>query len=207
MVRVEGIPERTWSPLFRLSAWFTRRKLGRNVEPLRGYARSRPVFLAIAGLELGMERATRVDPTVRGLAELRVAALVGCEFCLDLGSAIVQKLGVPAAKLRDLNRHAVSTAFSPLEQAVLNYVDRMTATPATVRDEDVARVRAHLDEPQLVELTAAVAHENLRARMNHALGYEAEGFSTGQLCVLPARDEVNPEVAPPRNVGRSTGAA
>jgi AhpD family alkylhydroperoxidase len=207
MVRVEGVPPGTWSPLFRLSAWFARRKLGRSVEPLRGYARSRPVFLALAGLELGMERATRVDPALRGLAELRVAALVGCEFCLDLGSAVVRRLGVPDAKLRDLSRHAVSSVFSPLEQAVLNYVDRMTATPAVVRDEDVARVRAHLDEPQLVELTAAVAHENLRARMNHALGYEAEGFSAGGLCVLPVREEVTSEMSQGRTVGRSSGVA
>lgn len=189
MARVQGVSPRTWSPLFRLSAWFMRRKVGRDVEPLRGYARSRAVLLALGGLEVGMERATRVDPRLRGLAELRVAALVGCEFCLDLGSAIVRKLGVSEAKLRDLSRHGVSDVFSPLEQAVLDYVDRMTATPVTVRDEDVARLRAHLDEPQLVELTAAIAHENLRARMNHALGYGAEGFSPGALCVLPVRQD------------------
>jgi AhpD family alkylhydroperoxidase len=207
MARIEGVSPRTWSPLFRLSAWFMRRRVGRNVEPLRGYARSRPVLLALGGLELGMERATRVDPQLRGLAELRVAALVGCEFCLDIGSAVVRKLGVSDAKLRGLGRHGVSDAFTPLEQAVLDYADRMTATPATVRDEDVARLRGFLDEPQLVELTAAIAHENLRARMNHALGYEAEGFSAGALCVLPVREDVTREAAPPYTVGRSAGAA
>jgi hypothetical protein len=65
----------------------------------------------------------------------------------------------------------------------------MTATPVTVRDEDVARLRTFLDERQLVELTAAIAHENLRARMNHALGYGAEGFSSGGVCALPAVED------------------
>lgn len=79
-----------------------------------------------------------------------------------------------------------SSAFSPLEKAVLEYADRMTCTPVAVRDEDVRALRQHLDEPQLVELTAAIAHENLRARLNHALGYGAEGFTAGAYCVLAA---------------------
>jgi AhpD family alkylhydroperoxidase len=142
--------------------------------------------MAMAGLEIGMERAKRIDPRLRGLAELRVAALVGCAFCLDIGSSIVRNLGVPDAQLLDLNRHRESPAFSAREKAVLEYADRMTATPVDVRDEDVARLREFLDEGQLVELTAAIAHENLRSRMNHALGYGADGFSTGGVCALPA---------------------
>ena len=50
----------------------------------------------------------------------------------------------------------------------------------------IARLLERLDEAQLVELTAAIAHENLRARMNHALGYGADGFSAGGFCVLAA---------------------
>jgi 4-carboxymuconolactone decarboxylase len=163
----------------------TRRRFGRSMEPLRGYARSNAVMMALAGLEMGMERATRVEPRLRKLAELRVAALVGCRFCLDIGSSIVRGLGVPEAQLRDLNDYRHSAAFSAHEKAVLEYADRMTATPVDVRDEDVARLREFLDEAQLVELTAAIAHENLRARMNHALGYGAEGFTSG-VCALPA---------------------
>src|SRR5215510_8117433 len=157
MARIEGVPPTEPTPLLRVSEWFTRRKLGRSMEPLRGYARSNAVLLAIAGLEMGMERAKRIDP------RLRVAALVGCAFCLDIGSAIVRRLGVPDAQLLDLNRHRESAAFSAAEKAVLEYADRMTATPVDVRDEDVARLRAFLDEGQLVELTAAIAHENLRS--------------------------------------------
>jgi AhpD family alkylhydroperoxidase len=193
MARIDGIPPIASTPLLRLAEWMTRRRFGRSMEPLRGYARSSAVMLGLAGLEMGMERARRVDPRLRGLAELRVAALVGCEFCLDIGSAIVRKLGVPASQLLDLDRHRESAAFSAEEKAVLDYADRMTATPVAVRDEDVARLRAFLDEAQLVELTAAIAHENLRSRMNHALGYGAEGFSTGGVCALPAARDAAPD--------------
>ena len=186
MARIQGVPPTSRNPLYRLSSWLVRRRFGRSMEPLRGYALSNPVMIGLAGLEMGMERAKQVNPRLAKLAELRVAAVVGCPFCLDIGSAIVRRIGVPEAQLRDLNRYEDSPAFSALEKAVLRYADRMTATPVTVRDEDVSGLLAHFTEAQLVELTAAIAHENLRSRMNHALGYGAEGFSTGGVCALAA---------------------
>lgn len=186
MARIAGVPRDTTSPLLRLVFWLARRRFGADVEPLRGYATRPPVLLGVGALELAMERAHAVPAGLKKLAELRVAALVGCPFCLDFGSALVRKLGVPEAKLRALNDYVTSDVFSPLERAVLAYADRATATPSEVTDEDVRRLRTHLDEAQLVELTAAIALENLRARLNHALGYGAQGFAADGACALPA---------------------
>ncbi len=61
----------------------------------------------------------------------------------------------------------------------------MTVTPVAVTDEMVEELRKHLDPPALVELTAVIAWENLRARFNHAFGIEAHGFSEGAYCPLP----------------------
>ena len=187
MARVHGVPLNTRNPLLRLMFWMVRRRFGRPPEPLQGYARSGAVLASMIALEMGMERTRRIDARLKQLAELRVAALVGCPFCLDIGSALVLKLGVPPAQLRDLNSYENSPAFSQLEKAVLRYADRMTTTPVEIDDADVRFLLTHLDEPQLVELTAAIAHENLRARLNHALGYGAQGFTTGAACALPAQ--------------------
>ena len=184
--RVAGVPEPARNPFHRLVFWFVRRRLGRTVAPLRGWARSAAVLGSMVALELGMERARRVPVRLRMLAELRVAALVGCRFCLDIGSALGRRAGVTEPQLRDLNDYATSDAFTPVDTLVLEYADRMTATPVDVDDALVARLRTHFDEPQLVELTAAIAHENLRARMNHALGYGSEHFAVGA-CALSAR--------------------
>jgi AhpD family alkylhydroperoxidase len=186
MPRVEGVSKETRNPLLRLVFWMARRKLGRDTEPLRGYARSGSVLASMVLLEVGMERASRVDHRLRGLAELRVAALVGCPFCLDIGSALVRRAGVGEAQIRDLNTYEESDAFSALERAVLRFADRMTATPVEIADEDLQPLRRELDDAQIVELAAAIAHENLRARLNHALGYGAEGFSAGAACALAA---------------------
>lgn len=187
MAHIQGVSPRTHNPILRLVFGWARRRFGRPVEPLHGYARRPPVLFGLAALELAMERSRTLPPELRKLAELRAAALVGCPFCLDFGSALVQSLGVAEEKLLELNDYATSPVFSALEKAALAYVDRMTATPCAVREEDVHALLGSLSEPQLVELTAAVALENLRARLNHSLGYEAQGFSDGGACALPER--------------------
>ena len=91
------------------------------------------------------------------------------------------------AQLRDLPAYEESAVFSPLEKLVLDYAVAMTKTPVDVPDALCAALRAELDEAQLVELTAAIAWENYRARFDHALGIEAQGFSEGAYCPLPER--------------------
>jgi alkylhydroperoxidase family enzyme len=76
--------------------------------------------------------------------------------------------------------------FSATEKMVLQYADAMTVTPVEVPDELFARLRETFSDTQLVELTTTIAWENYRARFDHALGVEAEGFSEGAFCALPA---------------------
>ena len=80
-----------------------------------------------------------------------------------------------------------SAVFSDLEKLVLRYAVGMTATPVEVSDDLFAKLRRRFTERQLVELTSAIAWENYRARFDHAFGIEAEGFSKGAYCPLPAR--------------------
>jgi len=62
----------------------------------------------------------------------------------------------------------------------------MTRTPVEVPDALFAKLRGRFTEAELVELTATIAWENYRARFDHAFGVEAEGFSEGAFCALPA---------------------
>ena len=45
-------------------------------------------------------------------------------------------------------------------------------------------LREHFNPQQMVELTAAIAWENFRARFNRGFGIEAEGFTEGAACPL-----------------------
>jgi alkylhydroperoxidase family enzyme len=61
----------------------------------------------------------------------------------------------------------------------------MTRTPVEVSDALFARLQQHLNNAQLVELTAVIAWENYRARFNHAFGIESANFTEGAVCALP----------------------
>lgn len=52
----------------------------------------------------------------------------------------------------------------------------MTVTSERVDDDLVARVRKHFSEDETVELVAIAGYENMRSKMNVALGIEAQGF-------------------------------
>lgn len=85
-------------------------------------------------------------------------------------------------KVADLAAWRESSAFSDLERAALEYAERMTHTGQKVDDALFRRLKEHFSEPQVVELTAAIALENFRSKLNPALGVESQGF-----CLLPKR--------------------
>lgn len=85
-------------------------------------------------------------------------------------------------KLAELGSWRESGAFSEPERVALEYAERMTYTGRQVDEELFASLRAKFSEPQIVELTAAIALENFRSKFNPALGVESQGF-----CLLPKR--------------------
>jgi alkylhydroperoxidase family enzyme len=87
--------------------------------------------------------------------------------------------GASEDKIQQVEQAATSPLFSERERVALAYAEVMTVTGQKVTDELFARVRQHFSEPEIVELTAAVALENFRSKFNTALGIEAQGF-----CVL-----------------------
>jgi alkylhydroperoxidase family enzyme len=88
--------------------------------------------------------------------------------------------GADEDKIREVPTWRESRRFSEMERAALEYAEAMTITGQRVTDELFGRIRALLDEAQIVELTAVVALENFRSKFNVPLGVEAQGF-----CVLP----------------------
>jgi len=75
-----------------------------------------------------------------------------------------------------LNYYADSDLFDADEKLVLEFADAITATPARVTPELRERLKARFSTPQLVELGAAIAWENYRARSNRVFGFGSEGF-------------------------------
>jgi AhpD family alkylhydroperoxidase len=181
-----GGPRRL-GPFARVASWISRRDYGLVPEPLDVTAHHPGILRGYGIFEWETGRARSVDAKLKDLAGIKTAALVGCEWCLDIGSAIGAKSGVTAEQLADLPRYRESAHFTETEKLVLDYAAAMTETPSQVPDELFEALRARFDERQLVELTSAIAIENYRARFNWAFGIEPQGFVKGGACALPER--------------------
>ncbi len=86
-----------------------------------------------------------------------------------------------------LAEYESSPELSELEKLVVRYAVEMTRTPVAVPEELFEELKRRFNARQIVELTSAIAWENYRARNNHALGLESEGFSEGAFCPMPER--------------------
>lgn len=172
--------------LFRRFTYRTARRMyGRPLEPTRVVAHNRRLLFGYGMVAMAADKASSVDYGLKHLAMLRAAQLIGCEWCLDFGSFLAQRSGLPAEKLRELSAWRESTLFDEVERLALEYAEAMTRTPVEVTDELFAELRNHFDEQQMVELTMSIALENLYSRSNWAFGLEGEGFSEGMYCVRP----------------------
>src|ERR1700752_1021229 len=84
MARISGAPVRQGGPFRRLFVWIiyslTRRRLGRGVMPVQATAQHPKIFWGYVQMEQSQSSSNLVDARLKGLAELRVATLVGCPF-------------------------------------------------------------------------------------------------------------------------------
>jgi hypothetical protein len=84
MARINGAPSNQGSPLRRLFVglvyFVTRRRLGHVIMPVQVTAHHSKIFWGYLQMEQSQMSAKLVDPRWKGLAELRVATLVGCPF-------------------------------------------------------------------------------------------------------------------------------
>ncbi len=100
-----------------------------------------------------------------------------------------RRAGLTQRQILELGDYRASDAFSDAERDVLAYADALCATPASVPDALYARLRAAFGDPGIVELTAAIAYENFRARFNRAFLIGSQGFADGSFCALPVHPD------------------
>lgn len=159
---------------------------GRELRFVRVYARHPRLLLAFGRFNRAAERGRQVPKELSELAVLRAATLVGCEFCMDIGSELARRSGLSDAQLRALPEAHESGLFSDDELLAIDLATAMSSTPAQVGDELMERVLARFGVKGAMELAQLIAWENTRARLNQALDIPPEGFSEGKACAVPA---------------------
>jgi AhpD family alkylhydroperoxidase len=184
--RIEPLPPKRANPLIRAMYRYAKRRFGEVPEPLAVTAHHPRLLVANAVHETLLQSASRKLPaSVRELAVLWTARTIGCSWCVDFGSMLQRLDGLDIERLKDIDNYATSTHFTDDERAAIAYADAMTTDPHSVTDEQVADLRGRFDEDGVIELTYQIGIENMRARMNTALGITEQGFNSGDACRVP----------------------
>jgi 4-carboxymuconolactone decarboxylase len=190
--------------MVKLVYWFMRRGMkkmtgrdpahGTGIEPVEVWAHQPKMMSGMGKFQGAVRKAHGVDERTKNLMELKGAQMIGCEFCVDLGSQICRNSGFSDEELLALPRYRQSDLFTEREKTALDYAVGVMRTPVDVSDELFRRMGEHFSDEQMVELTALMTVVNLD-RFNAAFGIGSSGFSEGMVCVVPDRPAVAPELS------------
>jgi len=199
VARIQGVPREQAGAVVRLVYRLMRngmKKLtgrepahGSGIEPIEIWAHQPKMMTGMGRFQQAVRKGNTVDDRLKNLVELKGAQMIGCEFCVDLGSRICQKSGFSDDELLALPRYRDSDLFSEREKLALDYAVAVMRTPVEVTDELFAHMKEQFSDEQLVEITALLTVVNLD-RFNAAFGIASAGFSDGSVCLLPDRPAV-----------------
>jgi AhpD family alkylhydroperoxidase len=191
--RIESLPPER-APLWIRAAYrYARSLFGEVPEPLAVSAHHRGLMVASAIHETAVERAsTKLPANIRELAVLWTARTIGCSWCVDFGSMLIRLDGLDVGRLKEIDDYATSSLYTDDERAAIAYADAITRDPHSVSDEQVADLRRRFGDAGVFELTYQIGIENMRARMNTALGITEQGFNSGAACRVPWAAEQHP---------------
>jgi AhpD family alkylhydroperoxidase len=202
MARIQGVRRDQSGPMVKLVYWFMRRGMkkmtgrapahGSGIEPVEVWAHRPKMLSGMGKFQQAVRKGTAVDERLKNLVELKGAQMIGCEYCVDLGSQICRNAGLSDDELLALPGYRQSELFKEREKTALDYAVGVMRTPVEVSDELFGRMQEHFSDEQMVEITALLTVVNLD-RFNAAFGIGSAGFSEGMICVLPDRPRNEPE--------------
>ncbi len=188
--RIQSLPPERAGLLTRLMYHYAKRRFGQVPEPFAVSAHHPGLLMANAIHETALQKAsTKLPPNVRELAVYWTARTIGCSWCVDFGSMLQRLDGLDVDRLKDIDNYATSPRYTDDERAAIAYADAMTRDPHTVTDEQVQDLRRRFGDAGVIELTYQIGVENMRARMNTALGITEQGFNSGDACRVPWADQ------------------
>lgn len=111
---------------------------------------------------------------LRFLLACEASRCAGCFYSATHAVHAAHHLGIPWAKLTELDRYASSEWFTPAERAALAIASAGGPLPVAPSGAAYEAARQYFDDEQLVEITAAIALFGWFNRWNSLMGSELE---------------------------------
>ncbi|MBD9508103.1 carboxymuconolactone decarboxylase family protein [Ensifer sp. ENS07] len=134
------------------------------------YAQLSPeLFKALMGFSNEIKKGS-IEQSILDLVDIRASQINGCTFCLDMHSKEATIHGERPLRLYHIAAWRESTLFSPRERAALAWTEAVTKlSEGGVSDELYERVRGHLSEKELSDLTFQIMAINAWNRISVAV--------------------------------------
>ena len=114
-----------------------------------------------------------LDRKLYELIYIRVSMINGCRYCLQHHLASSKRVGLTTNDWNAL-KQADYSRFTEKERAVLTYAEKLTRTPHDITAADVAGLKKHFSDAEVVDLHLLVGLANLTNRFTDPLGLEVE---------------------------------
>jgi len=114
----------------------------------------------------------RLDPILRELGQTRAGYAVGSQFVYSQHMKAARFAGLTDEQAAAIAHWQVADCFSPVERAVLAYADALVLQHGRVPDAVFDALKAHLADPEILELTYITATYMMHAVMSRALRLE-----------------------------------
>jgi len=127
---------------------------------------------AVAGFAFYRSRTRKLDPQLRELGQMRAGYVRESQFVFSQHCKAARDVGLSEAKIAAVPSWSGADVFSPLERAVLAYVDELVLQAGRVHDATFDRLHAQLGDEEILELTYVTALYEMHAIMSRALRLE-----------------------------------
>ena len=129
-----------------------------------------------------------LDPALRELALIRTGYARGSQFVYSQHCKAGRRVGLADAKIAAAAYWTIADVYTPLERAVLAYVDGMILEGGRVHDQVFAALKAGLPDDEILMLTYFVNMYALHATSTKALRLEYDDVPE-RVVEIPAPDE------------------
>lgn len=166
--------ENPTNPVMKLVYFFTRKRFGKVITPLKVYAARMPLAFGMFQAKIGeLDKKVSLSTEMIFLIRQHVAQINICEFCIDIARAEAIKSSLNPAKFDALVNYTNSPLFNEAEKAALNYVTELTrhkkASP-----ELFAALTKHYTEREICEIIYLVASEHVYNITNIGLNIHSD---------------------------------
>jgi uncharacterized peroxidase-related enzyme len=173
MANVEPLPPEEIENYERLATGSIAR-MGFVVNSTKTMARRPEIRDAFSQLFGAVFGSGEVDAGLKQMVAQVASVAAGCRYCQVHTAGTAHRLGVPAEKVEALYDFETNSLFDAAERVALRFGRDAGIQPNATTPAHFEALREHYSEPQIVELTAAIATFGFLNRWNDTMATELE---------------------------------